>query len=508
MPAKICVIVLLLWCSLLPAMRFIPNSAFNPEVQNSLKPSLLSYPQSAKDDSISTYGNGLHIPLVPIPRFTDAIMDFFRLGKANHSLMSYQSNDRKFKADLNVTAGLEPEKKDDICSFLYGGIYLESQYGEHFELNTNWWNGIFLGDQKTAETSWLVDGYYNYSNNKLNIDNLSGDISYNANNLTLALGRGKFPVGNAISGSIILNDEVNDYGYILAEARSGLFSISFMHASLMADSTYNIYNNPYYNSKNYPDKYLALHQFGFQPYSILNFFLGEEIIYGNRSLDINYFLPVAFWRAIEHNLWDRDNVMIYAGGSYRPIQSLFFYTQVLIDEFSFSELGSDWWGNKYALQGGVKWKTPFALPESPFADITTELTAIRPFTYTHYLNHTMFSTDGKPLGYPKGSNIADFSCLLRLPYRNILLWQGSVSYSKQGSFGSDWSEDYHNAFPDSEAMDNGTASWFQGTKTNTITLKSNVLIDVFAHHRLLFGWEGCHNDDWQNTLYSAWQLIF
>jgi len=508
MATRICLTILLLFCSFLPALRLIPNSAFAPEIQEGLKPSLLSYPQRAKEDSISIYSNGLCLPFVSCSSFGDAFLDIFRLGNANYSLLSYQSPDDKLRGELNFIAGLEPVKKDESYSFLYRGWLLKSQYGNHIEMNTKWWNGTFQGNQEAAKNSWLVDGYYNTTDEKLNIDNLSGDISYNAKNLTLALGRGKFPVGNSISGNIILNDKVNDYGYILAEGKTGIFSISFLHASLMADSTYNIYDEHFYNNKNYPDKYLALHQFGFHPYSNLHFFLGEEIIYGNRSPEINYFLPNAFWRAIEHNLWDRDNVMIYAGGSYRPVQPLFLYAQVLIDEFSSSKLFSDWWGNKYALQGGMRWNVPFALPESPSADLTTELTAVRPFTYTHYLNHTMFSTDGRPLGYPKGSNLVDVSCLLRLPYKDILFWQGGVSYCKQGSFGSDWSRNYHIDFPTAEAMDNGTATWFQGTKTETITLKSNILIDIFAHHRFLLGWETSHIDNWQKTFYSAWQFIY
>ena len=508
MATRICLTILLLFCSFLPALSLIPNSAFAPEIQEGLKPSLLSYPQRAKEDSISIYSNGLCLPFVSCSSFGDAFLDIFRLGNANYSLLSYQSPDDKLRGELNFIAGLEPVKKDESYSFLYRGWLLKSQYGNHIEMNTKWWNGTFQGNQEAAKNSWLVDGYYNTNDEKLNIDNLSGDISYNAKNLTLALGRGKFPVGNSISGNIILNDKVNDYGYILAEGKTGIFSISFLHASLMADSTYKIYDDHYYNNKNYPDKYLALHQFGFHPYSNLHFFLGEEIIYGNRSPEINYFLPNAFWRAIEHNLWDRDNVMIYAGGSYRPVQPLFLYAQVLIDEFSSSKLFSDWWGNKYALQGGMRWNVPFALPESPSADLTTELTAVRPFTYTHYLNHTMFSTDGRPLGYPKGSNLVDVSCLLRLPYKDILFWQGGVSYCKQGSFGSDWSRNYHIDFPTAEAMDNGTATWFQGTKTETITLKSNILIDIFAHHRFLLGWETSHIDNWQKTFYSAWQFIY
>ncbi|HOI02479.1 MAG TPA: hypothetical protein PLU29_06775, partial [Candidatus Cloacimonas acidaminovorans] len=64
MAKKICLAILLLFCSLLPALRLIPDSAFAPEIQEGLKPSLLSYPQRAKEDSISIYNNGLYLPFV------------------------------------------------------------------------------------------------------------------------------------------------------------------------------------------------------------------------------------------------------------------------------------------------------------------------------------------------------------------------------------------------------------------------------------------------------------
>ena len=120
---------------------------------------------------------------------------------------------------------------------------------------------MFFGSQSEAATSELIDGYNRPSNDRINLDNLKADLSYNGRNLTLAIGRGKFALGNSFSGSIILNDQVNDYAYLLAEGRSGDFSLSFMHGSLMADSSYSIYEYPTLNSKNYPDntwQYISL----------------------------------------------------------------------------------------------------------------------------------------------------------------------------------------------------------------------------------------------------------
>lgn len=500
-------ILLTLGSTSLFCLEHIPGSAFKQPIKAEFHSSLLNFPEATKTDSISIYGKGLYHPFHNLPRFGDAILDAFRTGKPRHSLLGYQSPDKLLRAEFNILAGYEPVLGDSLYAFFYKGFRLESAIGKHWQLNTHWWNGIFFGDQSEAATNELIDGYNRPSNERINLDNLSGDFSYNASNLSLALGRGKFPLGNSLSGSVILNDIVNDYAYLLAEGKAGAFSLSFLHGSLMADSTYSIYEYPSLNSKNYPDKFLAVHQLGYQARHNLNLFLGEVVIYGNRSIDLNYLLPNAFWRATEHNLWDRDNVMIYAGGNFRPLKPLFLYGQLALDEFSYGKLNTDWWGNKYALQGGARYSLPFALAQSKQPDLTLELTAVRPFTYTHYLNHTMYSHDGRSLGYPKGSNLIDVTASFKLPFRDILHWQNEVSYTKQGSFGSDWRQNYHDVFP-GESLHNGTAEWFQGTVTKTTELRCSLLIDLFAHHRLLAGFSAFKNSGWNTKTFAAWQFVY
>jgi len=500
--------ILLLVCGkTLSAITFIQDSAFNPPVRNQFHSSILNLPSSGTRDSLSIRGNGLCHPFTSFPVLGDAMADVFRFGEAKHSILEYQNPNNQLQAELNFIAGFEPVIADENYSFLYKGFDLKAKIGQHWQMNTEWWNGMYFGDQTAASDAELLDGYFSWNGAKRNLDNLSGDLSYNARNLSLALGRGKFPIGNSISGSIIANDEVNDYAYVLAEGRSGAFSLSFMHSTLQSDSTYNIYLDPSLNSKNYPDKYFALHQLGYHPRANLNIFVGESVVYGNRSIDLNYILPNAFWRATEHNLWDRDNMLIFAGGTWSPWDPLFLYGQIALDEFSYGKLFTNWWGNKYAIQGGARYSFPFALPCSPQPDVTVELTAVRPFTYQHYMAHTMYSHDGRPLGYPKGSNLADVTALLRLPFSDWLQWQGSISYCKQGSFGSTYTQNYHDVFP-GVLIQEGTATWFQGQKTQTSELKSSVLIDIFAHHRLLAGYKTKHTEAWDSELFAAWQFIY
>ncbi len=482
------------------------GSAFVPTVRSELHYSLLNYPEEAREASIDIYGKGLYHPFTGLPRFRDAFIDAFRMGKARHSLIGYQSPDSLMQAEFNVLAGYEHAKGDEACGFIYKGYIIKAEVAKRLSLNTFWWNGMFMGDKAEAKLSELADGYLKDSADKLRVDNISADISYHAPAYTLALGRGRFPIANSFSGSIILNDEVNDYGYLLAEGKAGDFRLSLLHASLQADSVYAIYPSSAVNSKTYPDKFLALHQLSYTPTPELKLFMGESVVYGNRGIELNYLVPTAFWRATEHNLGDKDNMMVYAGASYQPVKRLICYAQAAFDEFSYNKLFTSWWGNKYALQGGVQIQMPALLTTTEPIKANIELTAVRPFTYTHYMNHTMYSHDGHPLGYPQGSNIVDISLGLNVPIAYDLKFISKLSYSKQGSYGSSWQQNYNDLF--AQTSQSAKAKWFQGEVSKRTGIDTVLLIDTFAHHRLLLGLEARYDKEWDSKMYAGWQLHY
>lgn len=488
------------------SVRHISGSAFNPEVRDELFYSLLNYPENPREADLSIYGKGVYHPFASLPRFKDAFVDAFRTGKARHSLLGYQSPDSLLEAEFNILAGFEQASGEKDCGFLYKGYIIKAALGKHTDINTYWWNGMFMGDKGEARLSELMDGYSKDSSDKIRVDNIAADLSYHAENYSLAIGRGKFPIGNSISGSIILNDRVNDYAYLLAEGRAGDFGLAMLHGSLRADSSYAIYPSAAVNNKNFPDKFVALHQLTYFPTESLSMFIGESVIYGNRGVDINYLLPNAFWRASEHNIGDRDNVLIFAGAKFRVHPSLLLYAQTALDEFSYNKVFTSWWGNKFAVQGGINYIIPAYLTQAASPSVTLELTAVRPFTYTHYMNHTMYSHDGRSLGYPQGSNIVDITCGLFLPLPLSTSLQSRASYSKQGSFGSDWKQNYNDLF--AGQTQTATAKWFQGDIMKRTAVDNALLIDVFAHHRLLLGYSAEYVDEWKGKMYAGWQLNY
>jgi hypothetical protein len=211
--------------------------------------------------------------------------------------------------------------------FFLSKVDLNALFNDNVSLNTGWWivNSLVI---RLLRQGPLIDSWSSTHSERISLDNATADLNYRDRILSVSLGRGKYTIGNNISGSIILSDKVNDYGYLLAEARLGEFRISLLNATLQADSTYSIYDNAALNAKNYPDKYLALHQISYLPGDRLDIYAGETVVYGNRNWDLNYLLPAAFWRAIEHNLRDRDNVLIYAGASWEMRPGLLLISRV------------------------------------------------------------------------------------------------------------------------------------------------------------------------------------
>jgi len=479
-------------------LPLIDGSAFLPGIDSRLSTGFLQEPDAYAAD------NPLPLP-ADLP-LTQGKLKVFRRALATYT---YRDSALAFASEMNVFTGYEQMlAEDDNYGFQYTGLRFRGRLNRNFSMQCRFWSGEFFGDLDAAAGSELIDSWYKTQESILILDNLSADMTWRSRKLGLSLGRGKFQVGNSISGSIILSDQVNDYGYLLAEGKLGKFSISLLHGSLVPDSTSVETGFPSFDTHNYPDKYVALHQLSYSPTDRLTLFGGETIVYGNRSLDVNYLLPVAFWRITEHNLRDRDDVLIYVGSTFETTRNTTLYFQIALDEMSPERFFSNWWGNKYALQGGLS--KGFRLLDPSLAEparLTFEATAVRPWTYTHYMNTSMYSHDGRTLGYTKGSNLLDLSTELNLPLPLRLSFDAGFSFCRQGSYGSDWRESYLNAYA-GQASTDATADWFQGDITNTFSFLGAISYQPFDCLRIKGGLKSTKIEDWKHELSLSFQFSY
>lgn len=495
-PALAALLLLLTIGQSLSASHF--DSIFDNRVKNRFAESLLHKSALNQPYAYVPAEDGFFHRFPSFKEFGESFVEAFDIGSPRRALFSYRHPD--LVADFNIYAGYESNiHEDDSYGFLYKGWEINAIALKKLQLHTDWYSGRFYGDPDLARTHLLLNSWNTTEDRTITTDNMRGEFAYVAEKTKLAIGRNTFRVGNSLSGSIILNDSTNDYGYLLGEFKLGDFSFALMHGSIMADSVKALTGSHFYDDKAYPDKFISLHQLNWQAGKNTELFLGESVIYGDRGMDVNYLLPNAFWRATEHNLKDRDNMMLYGGVNQRLPLDMLLYFQIAVDEFSYGKIFSSWWGNKYALQGGLE------LPLS-FADFAVELSAVRPYTYAHYMNHTMYSHDGKGLGYPKGSNIVDLTLQANVPIKKYADWTCRLSLSRSGSEGSSWKDNYHDIF--AGQIQTAEAHWFDGVVTDEITLQNSIYIPLMAHHRFLIGHEMKKNEELSHRAFAAWQFFY
>jgi len=403
---------------------------------------------------------------------------------------------------FNIFAGLDHSHIDNKSySFLYYGTKLTGFISKRLFFYGYWWSGHFIGNISSAEDSFLIDSWTQYSDNKkeLYLDNVIGGLTYRGKGdfWTVSIGRDKYEIGSNIGGSIILNNDCNDYGYLSTKFVFDKLYVSYIHASLIPDST------RFSTDKSFPEKYIAIHKFGWKPNNSFELFLGEEIVYANRSLDLNYLLPQTFWRGIEHNLSDRDNALIFWGMNLQLGSNYLIYSNFILDEMKKSEIFSNWWGNKYAFQVG----SSFTFDQENNGMLSLEFTAIRPWLYTHNILENKFSHYDISLGFPKGSNLIQYTAEFNFNILKNLNINANIYYTRQGSVGNSFNMNY-NSRPSNKA------DWLEGEISDTFSFTPVITWEVIAHHRIKAGISLDmellkHQEDEKNTeFYLSYQAIY
>ncbi len=500
------------------SLHGVPYSIFRPELtytpwaslqlDNYSLPEQISLPETK--DSI-----GWEIPVKSWQHFRKMGRSFIAPAPDDNHMLIYRYKNH----------GLDFYNHSDFMMNYEGTFYNHGQYNfysigwqqqaqlnNRFFIHSRFYYASFRGDLDTlrgALTSPLLDAHKKTygEGDHYEFGNQVAGISYISRTFNAALGRGRFQVGNSITGSIILSDRLNEYPYASSEARFGPVLVSIIHGSLVADSTLSAFDNAVVNQNNIPDKYFALHQFNWLPRPNFNLFAGETIVYGGRSFDLDYLLPHGYWRIQDDTDHDRDNATMYAGFEWKLKKRWLFHATVMMDEFRPEKTFHSWWGNKFAYQGGISHKFPLYRIDGIQPRLTVEFTAIRPWVYTHHLLYSKYSNDNRCLGFPHGANLLHYAAKLELPLPGYSSFSGYASYMRQGSDGSNFSifvpEAINTPYSD-------TATWLQGRITKTYTIENSFRIGILAHHKFLLGHQALKvdNDIWRNKFVLGWQFAF
>ncbi len=299
----------------------------------------------------------------------------------------------------------EPEKKN---STLYDiGFRFRGTVFNHLGYSLSMQKGGVSGSQTYAT---LFDPRFKYNfkfieaiENIGNYDFAEGYLRYYtepAKNMRLALqlGREKLKFGYGYGSKFVISGDHTLMDFFRLNFDYGVFSFTSITAS-----TVGTYNDD--RDLNYT-KYLAINRFKLNFPNLIEFGIGENIIYSGRGIDLAYLNPMIFYKFVEMSLQDRDNGSVWLDFQTHFLKNVEISGTFFLDENILSHLQEmNLFSNKTAYQIGAFWYSPFSIND---LTVIAEYTKIRPYVYTHTNEKNSYSTFGESIGHWIGPNSDEF----------------------------------------------------------------------------------------------------
>lgn len=256
----------------------------------------------------------------------------------------------------------------------------------------------------------------------------------------------------------------------------------------------------------YPiDVYWAGNRFEFYFGKGIQIGFAESIIYGNRSLQIGYLNPLAFFKSIEHYYGDRDNGAISFDATWRILPGIKIYGEWFIDDIITTELGSDWFGNKFGYQAGIFIVDPLNLPG---LDVLVEYTRVKPYVYGHSVDdYNKYKHYDTILGHYIGSNSDDwFVQFCFYPHRRLRLQLDFENYrhGKNDSLNVGGDPDLPFRF----GVDNENAKFLDGNRIYRTVFGGEIQYELLRNLFLSFKYHQIGSDEIEWEPIYSFQVKF
>ncbi|MBN2818032.1 MAG: hypothetical protein JXP36_03650 [Bacteroidales bacterium] len=200
------------------------------------------------------------------------------------------------------------------------------------------------------------------------------------------------------------------------------FEFNYIHGWLVSEIvdsarsyTYNgVQRNVFHN------KFIAANMFTFMPWKRLNLSVGNSVIYSDQVLNPAYFIPVFFYKSVDHTYNGNTNAagqnsQMFFNISSRLIPKVHMYYSMFIDVMSFSSLFSEEeHANHWSMQGGVKVSNLL-----PNIALTVEYIRNNALVYKND-KHLLYSSNQYSLGHYLGDNAREIYIGLEFkPMKNL-----------------------------------------------------------------------------------------
>ena len=382
---------------------------------------------------------------------------------------SYRSKDNMFKMRLRpILGGNFLMSKKGVIFHRWYGAELQMDIAKHLSiwgsLRDNSWSGDWLSktyfptdnDRRLGArihygASQMQPALMPIAGVQYKEANYGGDFSDSKGGISLYAWWGSISVqrenirwGDAYHASNILSGRAPAAPMIsLQLTPCKWFQFDYFHAWLVSnvvDSTYYYVEETTNGTvRNYRpmNKFMAANMFTFTPIKQLSISFGNSIIYAERSIQAAYFIPIAFYKSLDHLLTkgvrtQNQNSQAFASVSVRPVEHLHLYGSMFVDEIKFSRFKpSNKENNPLSYLVGFNWSG------WPVKGLSLKAEFVRSYiaSYIHSIEVLDYTTNSFDMGHYLGDNAQSiYAELAYRPIRGMLIKASYTNDTKYNSY--------------------------------------------------------------------------
>lgn len=352
--------------------------------------------------------------------------------------------DSLFTFSVNAILGAEYFMNDS------GSFYHRWNGAEAFAYIGGHW-GFYASLRDNHESKFLeneeylnqrIGVNYKYNDGGGDYSEMRGGLTYSWNWGSFGIVKDHFEWGNNYNGANIFSGRTPSFAQIRLNLKPvKWFEFNWVHGWLVSeviDSASSMtFTNAYGTSSRDVmfDKYLAANLFTFKPFKNLYISLGNSIIYSANGPQLEYLIPVMFYKSVDHtyNATDKagrnvgQNSQMFFDISSRNIKKVHLSATLFIDELSTSRFFNDTVWNFWSLKTSARISDLI-----PNTFITAEYTKSMPLTYKHNIPTTTFESNGYNLGHYLMDNAQEiYLAIMYKPFKTLNM-KASYLYAQKG----------------------------------------------------------------------------
>ena len=327
----------------------------------------------------------------------------------------FRNDDFTLNLDPILGFGIK-NRFDEVQTHRWNGLQFYGYFKENWGFNFYFKDNEERGERVDRTKSFSSDPGFNLSINhpkSIEYVDVQGLISYSWNNGNISIGKQHIEWGSGIDGKLIFSDKAPSFPFVKLEFSpvdwlKFVYFHGWLHSALIDSSTIRktlVNDRDSYSQR---EKYIAGHMVSIYPTKNLSISLGESIVYSDK-LELAYFIPVLFFRTVDHYLGDSsntgDNAQLFFNAVYKNFDlRTKLYTTLFIDELSITNFLKGTNLSAIGITAGVN----FVDPILENSDLSIEYTRLNPFVYMNSNDAQLFTSHKYQLGHWIGSNAHQF----------------------------------------------------------------------------------------------------